>query len=157
MCVCVCVQNLTNFCPYALISTPNVRKFFSHSNFPIPYLWTAFCVPLSFVFFTKNNNLECRDVLKTVTVTSDQKRFGPYTAHNSAQMVKRFHGSRRFIFTGSWSATHVLLSFGFFYEKQAIRRRQFAAIDCDVFMCGSYRIAGSELPRGLGTYVRALY
>ena len=23
-CVCVCVQNLTNFCPYALISTPNV-------------------------------------------------------------------------------------------------------------------------------------
>ena len=64
-------------------------------------------------------------------------------------MVKRFHGSRRFIFTGSWSATHVLLSFVFFYEKQAIRRRQFAAIDCDVFMCGSYRIAGSELPRGL--------
>ena len=58
------------------------RKFFSHSNFPTPYLWTAFCVPLSFVFFTKNNNLECRDVLKTVTVISDQKRFGPYTAHN---------------------------------------------------------------------------
>ena len=23
-CVCVCVQNRTNFCPYALISTPNV-------------------------------------------------------------------------------------------------------------------------------------
>ena len=45
----------------------------------------------------------------------------------------------------------------FFYEKQAIRRRQFAAIDCDVFMCGSYRIAGSELPRGLGAYVRVLY
>ena len=42
------------------------RKFFSHSDFPIPYLWTAFCIPLSFVF-TKNNNLECRDVLKTVT------------------------------------------------------------------------------------------
>ena len=37
----------------------------------------------------------------------------------------------------------------FFYEKQAIRRRQFAAIDCDVFMCGSYRITSSELPRGL--------
>ena len=44
-----------------------------------------------------------------------------------------------------------------FYEKQAIRRRQFAAIDCNVFMCGSYRIAGSELPRGLGAYVRVLY
>ena len=39
-------------------------------------------------------------------------------------MVKRFHGSRRFIFTGSWSATHVLLSF-----------------------------VGSELPRGLGAYL----
>ena len=38
-------------------------------------------------------------------------------------------------------------------SPQAIRRRQFAAIDCDVFMCGSYRIAGSELPRGLGAYV----
>ena len=63
-------------------------------------------------------------------------------------MVKRFHGSRRFIFTGSWSATHVLLSFVFFTKN-----RQFAAIDCDVFMCGSYRIAGSELPRGLGAYV----
>ena len=39
-------------------------------------------------------------------------------------MVKRFHGSRRFIFTSFWSATHVLLSFGFFYEKQAIRRNR---------------------------------
>ena len=37
-------------------------------------------------------------------------------------MVKRFHGSRRFIFTGSWSATHVLLSFVFFTKN-----RQFAA------------------------------
>ena len=29
------------------------RKFFSHSNFPIPYLWTAFCFPLSFVFYPR--------------------------------------------------------------------------------------------------------
>ena len=57
--------------------------------------------------------------------------FGPeaFRAIHCAQlstklMVKRFHGSRRFIFTGSWSATHVLLSF-----------------------------VGSELPRGLGAYV----
>ena len=57
------------------------RKFFSHSNFPIPYLWTTFAFYCP-SFFTKNNNLECRDVLKTVTVTSDQKRSGPYTAHN---------------------------------------------------------------------------
>ena len=151
MCVCVC-----KIWPISARTLSfrhqTSRKFFSHSNFPIPYLWTAFCVPLSFFFFTKNNNLECRDVLKTAMVTSDQKRFGPYTAHNQAQMVKRFHGSRRFIFTGSWSATHVLLSFVFFTKN-----RQFAAIDCDVFMCGSYRIAGSELPRGLGAYVRLLY
>ena len=53
------------------------RKFCSHSNIPIRYLWTAFFVPLSFIFFTKNNTLECkssrfatRDVLKTVTMTS---------------------------------------------------------------------------------------
>ena len=90
--------------------------------------------------------------------------FGPeaFRAIHCAQlstnaMVKRFQCSRRFIFTGSWSATHVPLSFVFFYEKQAIRRRQFAAIDSHVFMCGSYRIAGSELPRGLGAYVRVLY
>ena len=25
-CVCVCAQNFTNFCPYALISSPNVPK-----------------------------------------------------------------------------------------------------------------------------------
>ena len=47
---------------------------------------------------------------------------------------------------------HSIVVLCFFYEKQAIRRRQFAAIDCDVFMCGSYQIAGSELPRGLGAY-----
>ena len=92
-------------------------NFFHIATFPSPTFGPlfAFHCPL---FFTKNNNLECRDVLKTVTVTSDQKRFG---------------------------------------EKQAIRRRQFAAIDCDVFMCGSYRNAGSELPQGLGAYVRVLY
>ena len=56
--------------------------------------------------------------------------FGPeafraiHCAQLSTIMVKRFHGSRRFIFTVSWSATHVLLSF-----------------------------VGSELPRGLGAYV----
>ena len=78
--------------------------------------------------------------------------FGPeaFRAIHCAQLST--NGSRGFIFTGSWSATHVLLSFVFFTKN-----RQFAAIDCDVFMCGSYRIAGSELPRGLGAYVRVLY
>ena len=50
---CLCLQNWTNFCPYALISTPNVPYIFFTYNFPIPYLWTAFCVPLSFVFYEK--------------------------------------------------------------------------------------------------------
>ena len=56
-------------------------NFFHIATFPFPTFGPvfAFHCPL---FFTKNNNLECRDVLKTVTVTSDQKRFGPYTAHN---------------------------------------------------------------------------
>ena len=60
------------------ISTTN---FFHIATFPSPTFGPlcAFHCPL---FFTKNNNLECRDVLKTVMVTSDQKRFGPYTAHN---------------------------------------------------------------------------
>ena len=53
-CVCVCV------CKIGPISARTFsfrhqtsRKFFSHSTFPIPYLWTAFCVPLSFVFYEK--------------------------------------------------------------------------------------------------------
>ncbi len=52
--------------------------FFHIATFPSPTFGPlfAFHCPL---FFTKNNNLECRDVLKTVTVTSDQKRYGPYT------------------------------------------------------------------------------
>ena len=56
-------------------------NFFHIATFPSPTFGPlfAFHCPL---FFTKNNNLECHDVLKTVTVTSDQKRFGPYTAHN---------------------------------------------------------------------------
>ena len=56
-------------------------NYFHIATFPSPTLGPlfAFHCPL---FFTKNYNLESRDVLKTVTVTSDQKRFGPYTAHN---------------------------------------------------------------------------
>ena len=53
VCVSVCVQNLTNFCPHVLISTPNVPIFFPHSNIPIRYIWTAFCVPLSIICYEK--------------------------------------------------------------------------------------------------------
>ena len=33
------------------------RIFCSHSKIPIRSLWTAFCVPLSYIFFTKNITL----------------------------------------------------------------------------------------------------
>ena len=65
----------------SLFDTKRPVHFFHIATFPSPTFGPlfAFHCPL---FFTKNNNLECRDVLKTVTVTSDQKRFGSYTAHN---------------------------------------------------------------------------
>ena len=55
--------------------------FFHIATFPSPAFGPLFAFHCT-LFFTKNNNLECRDVLKTVTVNSDQKRFGQYTAHN---------------------------------------------------------------------------
>ena len=68
VCVCVCVCKIWPISARTLSFRHRTsRKFFSHSKFPIPYLWTAFCVPLSFVFFTKNNNLEI------VTVTTQDR------------------------------------------------------------------------------------
>ena len=58
MCVSVCVQNLTNFCPDALISTPNVpKKILRIATFPSATFGPlfAFHCPL---FVTKNNNLD---------------------------------------------------------------------------------------------------
>ena len=82
-CVCVCVcAKFDQFLPVrSHFDTKRPVNFFHIATFPSPTFGPlfAFHCPL---FFTKNNNLECRDVLKTVTVTSDQKRFGPYTAHN---------------------------------------------------------------------------
>ena len=81
--VCVCVfAKFDQFLPVrSHFDTKRPVNFFHIATFPSPTFGPlfAFHCPL---FFTKNNNLECRDVLKTVTVTSDQKRFGPYTAHN---------------------------------------------------------------------------
>ena len=52
-CVCVCAK-FDQFLPVRPhLDTKRPVNFFSHSNFPIPYLWTAFCVPLSFVFYEK--------------------------------------------------------------------------------------------------------
>ena len=53
-CVCVCVCKIGPISARTLsFRHETSRKLFSHSNFPIPYLWTAFCVPLSFVFYEK--------------------------------------------------------------------------------------------------------
>ena len=71
--VCVCAK-FDQFLPVrSHFDTKRPVNFFHIVTFPSPTFG-----PL----FAENNNLECRDVLKTVTVTSDQKRFGPYTAHN---------------------------------------------------------------------------
>ena len=78
--VCVCAK-FDKFLPVrSHFDTKRPVNFFHIATFPSPTFGPlfAFHCPL---FFTKNNNLECCDVLKTVTVTSDQKRFGPYTAH----------------------------------------------------------------------------
>ena len=54
VCVCVCkIWPISARRPTLSFRHKTSRNFFSHSNFPIPYLWTAFCVPLSFVFLRK--------------------------------------------------------------------------------------------------------
>ena len=80
-CVCVCAK-FDQFLPVrSHFDTKRPVNCFHISTFPSPTFGPLFAFLCPF-FYTKNNNLECRDVLKTVTVTSDQKRFGPYTAHN---------------------------------------------------------------------------
>ena len=70
VCVCVCVfAKLDQFLPVrSHFDTKRPVNFFHIATFPSPTFGPlfAFHCPL---FFTKNNNLECRDVLKTVTVT----------------------------------------------------------------------------------------
>ena len=88
--VCLCVCKIGPISARTLsFRHQTSRNFFSHSNFPIPYLWTAFCVPLSFVFFTKNNNLECRDVLKTIAVTCVCAKFDKFLPVRSHFDTKR--------------------------------------------------------------------
>ena len=53
VCLCVCAQNFTNFCPTLLFRLQTSRKFCSHSKIPIRCLWTAFCVPLFLIFYEK--------------------------------------------------------------------------------------------------------
>ena len=69
MCECVCVfAKLDQFLPVrSHFDTKRPVIFFNIATFPSPTFGPlfAFHCPL---FFTKNKNLECRDVLKTVTV-----------------------------------------------------------------------------------------
>ena len=54
VCVCVCVRKMwpiSALTPSFLLQTS--RIFFSHSKIPIRCLWTAFCVPLSYIFYEK--------------------------------------------------------------------------------------------------------
>ena len=64
------MQNWTNFCSHFDTKRPVI--FFHIATFPSPTFGPlfAFHCPL---FFTKNNNLQCRDVLKMVTVTTQDR------------------------------------------------------------------------------------
>ena len=53
-CVCLCVRKILPISPLTLLfRLQTSRKFCSHSKIPIRCLWTAFCVPLSFIFYEK--------------------------------------------------------------------------------------------------------
>ena len=53
-CVCLCVRKILPISPLTLLfHLQTSRKFCSHSKIPIRCLWTAFCVPLSFIFYEK--------------------------------------------------------------------------------------------------------
>ena len=95
MCLSVCLQNLTNFCPYALISTPNVPYIFFTQQLSHPLPLDRFLRSIVLCFSTKNNNLECRDVLKMVTVTCVCAKFDqflPVRSHfDTKRPVKFFH------------------------------------------------------------------
>ena len=54
VCVCVCMRNIWPISARTLLfRIQTSRKFCSHSKIPIRCLWTAFCVPLSFIFYEK--------------------------------------------------------------------------------------------------------
>ena len=59
VCVCVSVQNLTNFCPYAHFDSKRPENFVRIAKFPYGAFGPlfAFHCPL---FFTRNNDLECK-------------------------------------------------------------------------------------------------
>ena len=77
LCVCLCAK-FDQFLPVrSHFDTKRPVNFFLIATFPSPTFGPlfAFHCPL---FFTKNNNLECRDVLKTVTVTCVCAKFDQF-------------------------------------------------------------------------------
>ena len=62
VCVCVCVSVCKSWPISAHTLSFRIqtfRKCCSHSKIPIRCLWTALCVPLTFIV-TSNNDLECK-------------------------------------------------------------------------------------------------
>ena len=54
VCVCVCVRKIWPISALTLLFRIHTsRKLCSHSKIPIRCLWTAFCVPLSLIFYDK--------------------------------------------------------------------------------------------------------
>ena len=54
---CVCVSVCAKFDQFlperSHFDAKRPKFFFPHSNIPIRYIWTAFCVPLSFICYEK--------------------------------------------------------------------------------------------------------
>ena len=77
LCVCLCAK-FDQFLPVrSHFDTKRPVNFLHTTTFPSPTFGPlfAFHCPL---FFTKNNNLECRDVLKTVTLTCVCAKFDQF-------------------------------------------------------------------------------
>ena len=94
MCVCVFAK-FDQFLPVrSHFDTKRPVIFFHTATFPSPTFGPllAFHCPL---FFTKNNNLECRDVLKTVTVTCVCAKFDQFLTNFCPYGVRSHCGTKR--------------------------------------------------------------
>ena len=68
VCQCASVQNVTNFCPHAVISNPNVPKIlFAYQNSHTLPL-DRFLRSIVLYFFTRNNDLEWKSSRFAVVV-----------------------------------------------------------------------------------------
>ena len=98
--------------------------FFHTATFPSPTFGPlfAFHCPL---FFTKNNNLECRDVLKTVTVTCVCAKFDQFLPVRSHFDTKRPVNFFHIATFQSLPLGHRFLRLSFvFYDKKSLKNRK---------------------------------